>query len=79
LALPWSIEINGSKIYFIAISFYRNIGRQNVWCDVGLKGMSILRGYSNNTRYSSERWVRKSVTLVAVLSSDLKELLEALA
>ncbi len=28
LALPWSIEINGSKI-----SFYRNIVRQNVTCE----------------------------------------------
>ncbi len=30
-SLPWLvIEIHGSKVFFIAISFYHNIVRQNV-------------------------------------------------
>jgi hypothetical protein len=40
-SLPWPIEIDGSKIFFIALSFYRNIVRQNVSCDMGLR-MIIL-------------------------------------
>jgi hypothetical protein len=42
LALPWSIEINGSKIFFIAIPFYSNIVGQNVSCDVGLSDQKVL-------------------------------------
>jgi hypothetical protein len=28
-SLPWPLDIHGSKIFFIAISFHRNIVRQN--------------------------------------------------
>ncbi len=38
--LPWSIELNGSKI-----SFYRNIVCKNIVCDVGLTGRWLLRVY----------------------------------
>jgi len=53
-SLPWPIDI--PKIFFIAISFNRNIVFKNVSSDVGLSKVCLSRPAVSNTRPTSFIW-----------------------